>query len=179
GDRILEGGHARELERRLGELRPAAEGQGRGGERGRRGGRAGVVWGWRWRGAGGGVGPMANLRATEVFVPTDFPTYTYVARDEEKLEKALRNAFETPKTAISVSGPSKSGKTVLVQRVLGEDNIIPIYGAQISSPEEVWSAILHWIEAPSSVTEEAGASESITPNATASAKLKVPGFAEV
>jgi hypothetical protein len=122
---------------------------------------------------------MADLRATDVFVPTDFPTYTYVARDEERLEKALRNAFETPKTAISVSGPSKSGKTVLVQRVLGEDNIIPIYGAQISSPEEVWSAILNWIEAPSSVTEGTGASESITPNATASAKVKVPGLAEI
>src|SRR5690606_660823 len=58
-DRVLEGGDAGELERRVGELRLAAEGEGHRGERGGRGRWAGVVRGCGRGGAGGGVGgPM-------------------------------------------------------------------------------------------------------------------------
>lgn len=120
-----------------------------------------------------------GLRATEVFVPSDFPVHTYVKREDENLERRLADAIDTPKSTISISGPSKSGKTALVQNVVGEGCIVPVYGAQISSPDDLWDAILNWIEAPASTTESSGSSESFTPTAKVSAKAKIPGFAEV
>lgn len=119
-----------------------------------------------------------QVRATTIFVPTDFPVETYVNRADEKLENAVRDAFETPKTVISVSGPSKTGKTVLIQKALGEDNIIPIYGAQIQKPDDLWSAILNWIDVPASTTTTSSESDSINPKTGASVKVKVPGLAE-
>lgn len=120
-----------------------------------------------------------SVRATQVFVPTDFPVQTYVNRADEKLENAVRDAFDTPKTVISVSGPSKTGKTVLIQKALGEDNIIPIYGAQIQAPEDLWSAILNWIDVPDTTTQAESKSDSITPKASAGFKGKVPLLVEV
>ena len=118
------------------------------------------------------------LRATQVFVPSDFPVQTYVNRADEKFENAVRDAFETPKTVISVSGPSKTGKTVLIQKALGEDNIIPIYGAQIQSAGDLWSSILNWIDVPNTTTQSSSSSDSITPKTGVSVKFKVPALAE-
>lgn len=58
-------------------------------------------------------------KATEVFTPTDVPTVTYVERFSRNYEEDLRQAFAIPKMIVSVSGPSKSGKTVLVNKVVG------------------------------------------------------------
>lgn len=119
------------------------------------------------------------LKATEVFVPTAFPTLTYVNRADEKHENAVRDASDTPNTVISVSGPSKTGKTVLIQKTLGEDNIIPIYGAQIAQADDVWSAILNWIEAPSTISVSDTSADSITPEAGLSSEIGISGFAKV
>jgi hypothetical protein len=64
----------------------------------------------------------------------------------------LRDAIDTPGQLVSLSGPSKSGKTVLVENVVGRDQLITITGASIKSPEDVWTKVLDWIEAPVSVT---------------------------
>ena len=54
-----------------------------------------------------------RLYATDVFTPNDFPEHTYVRREGEDLEQRLERALATPKVVVSISGPSKSGKTVL------------------------------------------------------------------
>lgn len=73
-------------------------------------------------------------KAIKVFTPTDVPTITYVERVQDNYEELLRQAFEIPKMIVSISGPSKSGKTVLVKKVVGVDNLIHVYGASIKSP---------------------------------------------
>jgi hypothetical protein len=75
-------------------------------------------------------------RATEVFTPNDVPTVTYVKR-ATPLEQRLRDAFQTPKPVISISGPSKSGKTVLVNKVIDRDNLISIVGLDHQSGRRV------------------------------------------
>jgi predicted AAA+ superfamily ATPase len=62
------------------------------------------------------------MKATTVFTPTDVPTITYVERTSKNYEKELRDAFAIPKMIVSISGPSKSGKTVLVSKVVSKDN---------------------------------------------------------
>lgn len=92
---------------------------------------------------------MKSLRAIEVFTPSEFPLHTYVSRDDSRLEQRLRDALETPGEVVSISGPSKSGKTVLVERVVGED-LIPISGAGIKLADQLWDRILDWMDVPAS-----------------------------
>jgi len=44
--------------------------------------------------------------------------------------------------------PAKSGKTVLIERVVGADHLITVSGAAIKSAEQLWDRILDWINAP-------------------------------
>ena len=100
-------------------------------------------------------------KVTAVFTPSDMPSYTYVQRPTHNLEERLRQAFEVPKMIISISGPSKSGKTVLVHKVVERDNLIHLYGATIRTPDDLWSHTLRWMDAPSSRTETSGSSTAV------------------
>src|ERR1019366_5316181 len=91
-----------------------------------------------------------TLKATEVFVPGSYPQHTYVERSAQGLEDSLRDALATPGQVISLSGPSKSGKTVLIERVVGRDLLIPISGASLRSPDDVWNRVLDWMDLPDS-----------------------------
>jgi hypothetical protein len=89
------------------------------------------------------------MKATEVFTPAGVPTVTYIDREEQQLEEQLLATIKTPGLIASLSGPSKSGKTVLVNKVIAADNLIAVSGAAIRSAEMLWSRILNWMEAPS------------------------------
>ena len=97
-------------------------------------------------------------RVVEVFTPSDMPSYTYVQRANQKLEERLRQAFEVPKMIISISGPSKSGKTVLVNKVIEKDNLIHLSGSTIRSADELWSNTLQWMDVPAVRVETRGSS---------------------
>jgi hypothetical protein len=75
------------------------------------------------------------MKATEIFTPGSFPAHTYVERSGEALERSLRDAIGTPGQAVSLVGPSTSGKTVLVEKVVGRDVLITITGAGIQNAE--------------------------------------------
>lgn len=106
------------------------------------------------------------IKATEVFTPGSFPQYTYVERSGEHLERDLRDYLDTPGQIVSLAGPSKSGKTVLVEKVVGPDYLIPIQGTGIKSSEAVWERTLDWMELPNeettSVTNKIGATGGLT-----------------
>ena len=68
------------------------------------------------------------------------------------LEQQLKQALATPKEVISISGPSKSGKTVLIEQVVGPDNLITVSGSEIDTVTSLWDRVLDWIGAPSSET---------------------------
>ncbi len=98
--------------------------------------------------------PAVALDATAVFTPNDFPTYTYIRRRSEDLEQQLRDALSTPNLVISLSGPSKSGKTVLVQKVVTDEFIIRISGAEIRGTNDLWSIVLDNLDTPASTAEQ-------------------------
>jgi hypothetical protein len=99
-----------------------------------------------------------RLFATDVFTPNQFPEYTYIERPKEDLERKLRQALETPNVVVSISGPSKSGKTVLAKKLVGEGNIIHIFGAEVTSGNELWTRVLDWMDVPSATVEQTGES---------------------
>ena len=102
----------------------------------------------------------SRIRATEVFTPSEFPTVTYVSRNELALEMRLQNAIDTPGEVIWVSGPSKSGKTVLIEKVVGLDNLITVTGAGVASGDHLWDRVLDWMGVPTS--EGSGSSRATT-----------------
>lgn len=93
------------------------------------------------------------MKITEIFTPSDYPLHTYVKREEDRIEERLREALNTPGEIVSVSGPSKSGKTVLIEQVAGRDNLITVTGAGIANAAEIWERALDWMGAPTSVVQ--------------------------
>jgi hypothetical protein len=118
------------------------------------------------------------VKATAVFTPTDVPTITYVERTSKNYEEELRRAFQIPKMIVSISGPSKSGKTVLVTKVVSKDNLIHIYGASIKSADDLWNSVLAWMGGPIEVTETSGMKKAGTASATGGGKMGVPFVVE-
>ncbi len=82
---------------------------------------------------------------TDVFTPTDFPKLTYVERDQLHLEMLLGEWVRSSAQIASISGPSKAGKTVLVQRVVGEGNLVTVSGASVRSADQLWERVLDWL----------------------------------
>lgn len=110
------------------------------------------------------------MRNTDVFTPSDYPVHTYVQRDERKTEERLRQALETPGEVVSVSGPSKSGKTVLIEKVAGRENLITVTGASIHEADHLWEKALDWMDVPNQTTKAASSTNSINPALEVAAK---------
>jgi len=79
---------------------------------------------------------------------------------------------------VSISGPAKSGKTVLVTKVVAPENLIHIYGASIETPEDLWSNVLTWMGGPIERTETAGSKIAGELSGTAGGKGGIPFIAE-
>lgn len=88
------------------------------------------------------------MRAVDIFTPGKTPTVTFVDEHLKKNEGLLRDALEQGGMLISLSGPSKSGKTVFVKTVLGPDYVIAVTGAGVRSPDELWDRVFHVIGTP-------------------------------
>jgi predicted AAA+ superfamily ATPase len=69
------------------------------------------------------------MKATDVFTPGRFPTRTYVEDHLVDRKRRLLDTLDAGSMLISISGPSKSGKTVFVEQTLGKDNLVQITGA--------------------------------------------------
>lgn len=87
----------------------------------------------------------------EVFVPNGTPTYTYVKRTSENNEEKLSAGLDMPKMVISVSGPSKTGKTALIDTCITSDRIIPVSGQSLSSSNDLWQGVMRWIGGPEEI----------------------------
>ncbi len=86
------------------------------------------------------------VKYQEIFIAGSQPKYTYNPRESLRLESGLTDAISTPGKVVVVTGPTKSGKTVLVRRILPRNKAIWIDGGPIagaSSPEEeFWQVIV-------------------------------------
>lgn len=118
------------------------------------------------------------MRAVEVFVPGSFPTETYIQRADVDYETELKDALSMDGMVVSISGPSKSGKTVLIERVVGKDYLIAISGACIKSPDDLWDAILDWIEVPYEMQKTLKHTDKIGTEVGVSGGASVFGFAK-
>ena len=90
---------------------------------------------------------LPAFETNEVFVAGKQPTVTYNPRDSHHLEQEVRAYVDQPGKALSVSGPTKSGKTVLIERLLPPDRAVWLQGSDIESVGAFWNAILDQLDA--------------------------------
>ncbi|MBL4722284.1 MAG: hypothetical protein VX935_03725 [Pseudomonadota bacterium] len=88
------------------------------------------------------------MRTREIFTPGRFPTWTYVDDHLKDKEDQLRDTIEDGSMLVSISGPSKSGKTVFVENVLGRENLIQVTGAGVKTPSDLWLRVFDIIGTP-------------------------------
>ena len=60
---------------------------------------------------------MADIRYQEIFVPGGFPRHTYNPRLELQLEMKLAESRDNLCKLVTVTGQTKSGKTVLARKI--------------------------------------------------------------
>ena len=86
-----------------------------------------------------------SLKAENIFKPGAFPEYTYVSRNYEdtgiSYELRLKQALRTAGCLTSIIGPSKMGKTILCEQVIGLDNIVEVSGADFNENTDFWAII--------------------------------------
>ncbi|EGQ7978605.1 hypothetical protein ACPF31_002654 [Vibrio cholerae] len=87
---------------------------------------------------------MKKHRASRVFVPGGMPELTYIERAESSIKESLNKAQDNLCKLVTLTGQTKSGKTVLTQRVFPEfeDHNIWINGGSIQSENDIWEQVL-------------------------------------
>lgn len=98
------------------------------------------------------------MRYQDVFVPGGFPRHTYNPRVGLRLEQRLAEVRENLCKLVTVTGQTKSGKTVLTRKVLPQEDAIWIDGGTVSSEEEFWQLILQRLSLFQGLEEERSSS---------------------
>lgn len=76
-----------------------------------------------------------------VFVAGSEPSVTYNPRSDRNLEAEVHSYLAQPGKALSVSGPTKSGKTVLIAKLVPDYKAIWMHGSDLTSADAFWSRI--------------------------------------
>lgn len=88
------------------------------------------------------------MKATDVFTPGRFPAHTFVEDHLVEKKQQLLDTLAAGAMLVSISGPSKSGKTVFVEQILGKQNLIQITGAGVKSADDLWLRVFDIIGTP-------------------------------
>src|ERR1017187_5025548 len=94
---------------------------------------------------------MDSPHRDQVFVAGGQPTYTYVERSSEHVEAKFARAIAAPNQIVSLSGPTKTGKTVLCRRILGDRQFVWVDGGQVRNGEDFWNLVAQELNIPSSM----------------------------
>lgn len=96
---------------------------------------------------------MEKKQLEDVFNPGGFPDYTYNPRKQLDLEKDFKDYLTRGHKFLSLSGPTKSGKTVLCRKLIPLNEGIHIFGGQIKEESEFWQKIVNQLQLYTSVSK--------------------------
>ncbi len=115
-----------------------------------------------------------KIRVSQVFVTAN-PDYTYTERSSARLEQALRDHIDEKDKLLLITGPTKSGKTVLVDHVVPEEvtPVVKIEGPMVTSDADVWKQVVDELNVFTDVGTEASRTEVSTDVIGADAGLNV------
>ena len=87
---------------------------------------------------------LKKYKASHVFVPGGLPSHTYIERAESAIKDRLESANDNLCKLVTLTGQTKSGKTVITQKVFSEleDQNIWINGGSIEDESDIWSQVV-------------------------------------
>lgn len=97
-----------------------------------------------------------KLKYFDVFVAGGNPRHTYNPRSTRDLEKKIASVKQNLCKLVVVTGHTKSGKTVLVQKVLPPEESVWIDGGSASSEDEFWSIVVDQLKLFQTTESEQG-----------------------
>lgn len=118
------------------------------------------------------------MKVTDVFTPNKLPEVTFIDDHLTEKSKYLKEALLSGACVISLSGPSKAGKTVFIEKNLGRDRLLQVTGAGIDSPMKLWGRVFDLIGTPNKVTEASSSAVSGTLSGKAEMRVPLIGKAE-
>lgn len=80
-----------------------------------------------------------NFAVEDIFTPGQFPKYTYNSRKE--VENQFTEWYKSRGSILVINGPSKTGKTVLLERLIEDKNPIWVDGGGIVSVSVFWDRV--------------------------------------
>jgi hypothetical protein len=86
---------------------------------------------------------FSKIKLSEVFTPGGLPSVTYVDRNHLELEKNVADGLARGFAFVVVTGPTKSGKSVLCRKILSDEKIVSIEGGQIRSENDFWTHVAY------------------------------------
>lgn len=92
-----------------------------------------------------------NYTFNSVFSSATFPEYTYVNRKSSgdfTYEERLKMALEQMGYLIVIDGPSKIGKTVLCEAVIGRDRLVSMTGNDFKGENDFWTVVAKKVDLP-------------------------------
>ena len=104
-----------------------------------------------------------DKRFSEVFKPGTYPEMTYVSRESKgtkyTYEERLQQSLAIDGYLTYIVGPSKIGKIVLCEKVIGAANMVCMSGNDFSKEKDFWSGIGKKVGIPmeAAVSEESAA----------------------
>lgn len=115
-------------------------------------------------------------RLSEVFVAGGLPNITYISREEYNLETTMQDYLDARYKLLSISGSTKSGKTVLVRKTIPKQDSFWIPGGQVNDLASFWDAILEKTGGYTSLSQTTSENKSTTSVEEATASFKPGGM---
>ncbi len=112
------------------------------------------------------------IKTSDVFVPGRNPRFTYNPRDDRELEQRLRRYLDDGGAVMTLVGPTKTGKSVLLREVI--ENPVWIESPGIASVDDFWARVGGELKVFVAGNQSVDNSETMS----GGGKVGIPGFIE-
>lgn len=119
---------------------------------------------------------LKKYRMTHVFVPGGLPKYTYFSRSDLGLEERIQLAKDNLCKLVTVTGSTKSGKTVLTQQVFPKESTIWIDAGSVSDEKDLWTQIIDQLKGFTEVESSSAREKEVSATGQIGGQLKFPFF---
>lgn len=121
---------------------------------------------------------MRAYRTSQVFVPGGLPDFTYVDRNALGLEDRVRQASDNLCKLVTVTGATKSGKTVLVSKVFPRTECVWLDGGGVTDETDLWTTVLEELDGHTGTESEETRSVGTEVSAEIGGRARIPLVAD-